>query len=260
MSHRILHAVVALLLSSALLGCVAWGDIAQPIPSALVAAPRDATRLVIVLPGRSDDLQALQGSGIAEAVQSAWPDADVVLAGLTLAYYEHGDAPQRLHEQIIAPARQRGYREIWLAGASMGGAGTLLYDATYPGEVDGIVLLAPYVGDVELLDEIMAEGGIARWNPGPKQAISAATWQRELWRHVQSWVREPEKARNVWLTYGDRDRLARAMPILEPALRPEQVFVRRGGHTWSVWSPAMHDVLTRAGASASGASGASGAR
>ena len=90
-------------------------------------------------------VQALRDSGIAAAIQSAWPDADVVLTGLGFGYYMQGRAPQRLHDEVIVPARTRGYREVWLMGASMGGMGTLMYDRAYPGDADGLVLLAPYL-------------------------------------------------------------------------------------------------------------------
>mgnify|MGYP006163276451 CR=1 FL=1 len=50
-----------------------------------------------------DDVQALRESGIAPAIQSAWPDADVVLTGLGFAYYMQGRAPQRLHDEVIVP-------------------------------------------------------------------------------------------------------------------------------------------------------------
>ena len=57
---------------------------------------------------------------------------------------------------MIAPARARGYAGVWLAGASMGGMGTLLYERSRPGELDGLVLLAPYLGDRGLLEESLA--------------------------------------------------------------------------------------------------------
>ena len=252
---RSLRIAILLLVMIASLGCVARGDATKPIPSAVVRAPREAARLVVVLPGRGDDLQRLIDSGIAAAVQSAWPDADVILAGLTPAYYEDGRASQRLHDEVIAPARRNGYREIWLAGASMGGMGTLMYADAYPGDVDGMVLLAPYVGDKPMMDEIYNAGGLARWNPGPRQPLNGATWQRELWRYLQTWGHESEQARDVWLAYGDTDRIAKAMPFLEPLLRPEQILVRSGGHTWKVWTPAMQEILTRARPADAGASG-----
>lgn len=243
--HRLLRfAVPALLLLLA--GCGPLGNPREPIPTATFPAREPAQRLMVVLPGRGDDLAALQRAGIVDAVQDAWPDADVVLAELAIRYYMDGDGPRKLHEQVIVPARARGYREVWLSGASMGGMGTLLYDRAYPGELTGMVLLAPYIGDRAILEQISDAGGIAAWDPGPAQAIGPDNWQHELWRHLQGWSREPARARNVWLAYGDRDRLRRAMPVIEPLLRRDQVLVRDGGHAWSVWTPAMREVLMRA--------------
>jgi len=229
-----------------LVACAQRGNPAQPIRTALVPAPQQAGRLVVVLPGRADDLAALQRSGMAAAIQGVWPDADVLFAELGLAYYRDGSAATRLHDEVIVPARHRGYREVWLSGASLGGMGALLYDRAYPGDADGLVLLAPYLGDREILREITDAGGITRWKPGPPRAIDADNWQHELWRHLQTWAHDPGRARNVWLAYGDRDRLRHAMPVLEPLLRPEQVLVRPGGHTWQLWSSAMREVLTAA--------------
>lgn len=238
-----MKALAATLALIALSGCAASGDIRQPIPTQRVAAPQTAQRLVVVLPGRADDLVALQRSGIAAAIQSAWPDADVILAALTLPYYRAGDAPQRLQREIMQPAHLQGYRSIWLAGASMGGMGTLLYDAAYPGAIDGLVLFAPYLGDTALLREIRDAGSVTRWQPGPPQPVNAGTWQRELWRHLQTWTSQPAQAQRVWLTYGDTDRLRDAMPLLEMVVPPTQVLRREGGHAWSVWSAAAIDVF-----------------
>lgn len=237
-----------LLLSLGLLaGCAAGGDPTRPIPTALIPAPQAATRLVVVLPGRADNLVALRRSQVVQAIQASWPDADVILAELTMPYYRDGRAAQRLHDEVMVPARRRGYREVWLSGASMGGMGSLLYDQAYPGEVDGLVLLAPYLGDRAILEQIAQAGGVAQWDAGPAQAISPDTWQHELWRHLQGWSRDPAKARNVWLAYGDGDSLRKAMPLLIPLLPPDHVLVRPGGHAWSVWSPALGEVLSGTG-------------
>ena len=236
-----------LLVLGMLLGCYPKGDPSKPIPITLLAAPQPAQRLVVVLPGRGDDLDGLRRSGIASAVQSAWPDADVVLTGLALGYYLQGEAIQRLQREVIAPARARGYREVWLLGASLGGMGALMYDRSYPGELDGIVLLAPYLGEKPLLEEIAAAGGVAQWQPGPvPAAVDNDNFEQELWRHLRGWASEPAKANDVWLAYGDRDKLREAMPLLAPLLRPHHVFVRAGGHAWNVWSPAAREMLLAA--------------
>ncbi|HXH01354.1 MAG TPA: alpha/beta hydrolase, partial [Xanthomonadaceae bacterium] len=70
----------------------------------------------MVLPGRADTVAGLRRSGVVQAVQSAWPDADVQLTGLAMDYYIAGRAIDRLHDEIIVPARPR-YGEIWLVGA-----------------------------------------------------------------------------------------------------------------------------------------------
>ncbi len=237
-----------------LTACFPKGNAALPIPYVLVPAKTEATRLVVVLPGRGDDLAAMRKTGMAESIQSAWPDADVILTGLSYDYYMQGRAPQRLHDEIIAPTRQRGYRQTWLVGASMGGMGTLMYDRAYPGEMDGLVLLAPYLGEKKLLREIAEAGGVARWQPGPVPAAdSFDNFQRELWRHVQTWTRQPAAAEKVWLAYGDSDRLRKAVPVIAPALTPQRILERSGGHDWTVWSPATREILTRADANAGAA-------
>lgn len=233
-----------MLMLGMLFGCYPKGDPAKPVPTDFIPAPQAAHRLVIVLPGRGDGLDGLQRAGIARAIQSQWPDADVTLSGLAIGYYLQGNAIRRLHDEIVEPARTRGYREIWLLGASLGGLGALMYDGQYPHTVDGLVLMAPYLGEKPLLDEIAAAGGIAKWNPGPvPAAINGDNFQHELWRNLQGWSRDPSHARNVWLAYGDKDYLRDSMPMLVSLLPPSHVLVRHGKHAWSTWTPATREVL-----------------
>lgn len=241
-----LPALFAVLASVLLAGCLSPGATRDLIPTRLVPAPSAAGErvLVVVLPGRGDDLQGLADSGIAPAIQAAWPEADVLLAEVTMAYYYEGRMPERLHAEVIAPARARGYAGVWLAGASMGGMGTLLYERSRPGELDGLVLLAPYLGDRGLLEEIGGPG-LAAWQPGPEPAeINRRTYQREVWRNVQRWAAN-RRGDDVWLAYGEDDRLAKAIGVLSPALPPRQVLARPGGHAWAVWSPAAGEVFAR---------------
>lgn len=249
---RLFRLVLLLACIALLPACLPRGDPSRPIPYTLhPAAAGEARRLVVVLPGRADDLGALRASGMVEAIQGAWPDADVVLAELTIAFYLDGRAPQRLHDEIVAPMRARGYDAIWLAGASMGGMGATLYDLDYPGDADGLVLLAPYLGGRAVRDEVTAAGGVAAWEPGPPPAgRSRGTVDRDLWRHLRTWARDPARAADVWVAYGDRDRLRDAVPLLAPLLPPDQLLVRPGGHDWEVWSAATAEILRAADAKA----------
>jgi hypothetical protein len=245
-SMRLIRRATLLLCIAVLSACIRIGDPFEQIPTFLVHAPAKPRRLVVVLPGRADDLHDLQESAIAQAVQSAWPDADVVLTGLALGYYLQGRAAQRLHDEVVVPARRRGYAQVWLVGASLGGMGAVLYDRSYPDRVDGIVLLAPYLGNSRLLSEIRAAGGVSAWHaPAGGEGISLSNFQQELWRHLQSWSHRPAATRKIWLVYGSRDPLREAMPLLAPLLPPGHVLLREGGHDWHVWSPATREVLLR---------------
>lgn len=241
-----------LALAVLLLGCSVRGDPSRPVPSVLHVAPQPAQRLVVVLPGRRDNLARLERSGVVGAIQGRWPDADVLLTELSMPFYTSGRAPQRLHREVIQPARGRGYREVWLVGASLGGMGSVLYDRAYPGDIQGIVLLAPFLGRRGIQAEVEAAGGLSQWDAGPPEEINEDNWQRELWRHLQTATRDPSQARRIWLAYGERDYLRGALPLLQPVLPPEHVLVRPGGHTWQVWTPALREVLARASQTTTG--------
>lgn len=232
---------------AALSACGNLGDRRQPIPTRSLPALAETPRapLVVVLPGRRDNVSVLSDIGIADAIQAAWPEAEVVITSATLDYYLDGGLARRLHEQVVLPALADGDRPLYLVGASMGGLGVLLYDQAYPGVADGLVLLAPFVGSRRLLAEIERAGGIGQWQPGPvPESVDRGNFQRELWRHLKSW---PDSGRgdSVWLAWGDRDRLRRAVPVLAPLLRGEQMLERPGGHAWSVWTPASAEIFSR---------------
>lgn len=239
--YALLVCIVALLSA-----CYPIGNANVPLPTAFVGAPQPARKLVIFLPGRGDDLAGLKKSGIAQIIQRQWPDADVELVGLTMAYYTNGQSTRRLQNEVMVPALKRGYQEIWLAGTSLGGMGALTYDRDYPGVVYGMLLMAPYLGDGSISKEIVKAGGLAQWNPGPTEAVSPKTWQRELWRYLKGWSSDQGPVRHVWLAYGEHDRLRPDIELMSPSLRSSHVFVLPGGHSWKVWKAAMPKMLKAA--------------
>ena len=218
------------------------------MPTATIAAPQPSRngRTVIVLPGRADNLDGLRAAGIAEAIQAGDPHAEVILAGATIEYYMDGGLVRRLHDQIIAPARARGAQEIWLAGASLGGMGALIYEHEHPGELDGLLLLAPYLGEKDLIKEIADAGGPLHWDPGPVPAeLTRDNVPREEWRVNKSWGTRPELARRVWLVCGDEDRFITAARLVAPLLPADHFLERSGGHAWIVWNPGAREVFAR---------------
>jgi pimeloyl-ACP methyl ester carboxylesterase len=233
-----------------------WSPPSEPIPQQLVPAPSSpAGRLVIVLPGLGNSMRVLQESGIAAAIQRGMPDADVMLALASVRYYLDGGMPRRVHDQVVVPARARGYREIWLAGASMGGGGVTMYEREYPGEMTGLVLLAPYMGTDSLLEEIRKAGGLASWNPGPPPAaIDGFNIAREQWRTLQAWSKEPARTRNVWLTCGTKDSLLPAAELIAQLLPADHFLKTDGIHDWTAWLTPTTTIFTKITATDSAAS------
>ena len=229
-------------------GCVVIGDARQPITFETFAAPRPSGErtAVIVLPGFGSDAKDMKDHGVASVIQEVWPEADVLLASATFDYYREGKLVERLHDEVIAPTLRAGYRKVWLAGASLGGMGALLYEQQHPGTVTGIVLFAPFVGDRALLKEITDAGGPRAWNPGELPAeLTSENYQRQVWKMVKGWAEEPQRARRVWLACGVEDRLMSGARLMASALPQDRFVELPGGHTWAAWLNGGKTVFSR---------------
>jgi hypothetical protein len=243
LARNLLVALAALVQCS----CLFLPKPAERIPQEWVSAASAGTsrRIVVVLPGQGDDLSALKRAGIAAAVQRGMPDTDVALIELTLAYYLEGRATQRLHTEVIEPIRQRGYDEIYLMGASMGGMGVLLYEREHPGKLAGLVLLAPFMGGRSLIKEIKSVG-LAHWDAAPvAQQLNRGLVPNEEWRLVQSWLNSRQRTHSVWLVCGQSDRFFEAAGLLAQALPPDHYIAPAGGHKWTVWNQGAAEVFAR---------------
>lgn len=240
---RNLASVVLVFLIS---GCAAGGDVRKPIPTEFFAAIEPAHRLVVMLPGRGDDLASLKRRGMAETIQAAWPDADVILTGLTMPFYRQGKAAHRLHDEVIEPQQRAGNRDLWIVGISLGGMGAILYEREYPDEADGLMLLSPYLGEKAIHNEIRASGGLSGWDAGALQASNADTFQHELWRTAKTWRDAPARASVVWLAYGTNERFRKPIELMSPALPADHVLMLPGGHDWTLWTTALRQLLDRA--------------
>lgn len=233
----------ALLAAAALSGCTVLAPPREVIPSITVAGSDPGKALVAVLPGMATSAEDLRDEGIAAAIQRGWPQADVLLVDATFQYYRQGVLVPRLH-RLIGQARASGYREIWLAGGSMGGLGVLLYEWAHPGEMAGLVLISPFLGDD--VPAQVRQGGLAQWQPGPlAPQMDGDNFEQHVWVMIQGWRAHPELARRVWLVCGTEDRLFQDVQTLAPEITPGQYIASPGGHDWAYWVPAAEDTFRR---------------
>src|SRR5262249_288901 len=150
------------------------------------AAQGPAKCLIVFLPGMGDDAEDFQKNGFVDEVRKHGLSVDVVAANATIGYYSRGIFAERLEADVLAPRRARGHQQTGLIGRSMGGLGTLLYSGQGTSEITGVLALAPFLGDKDLIKEVHAAGGLAKWNgPARVEKMNDENYQREMLRWLQ---------------------------------------------------------------------------
>lgn len=237
--------LLSIVLLAASSGCAGLFPAPAPMKAIDWKAEKPARCLIVFLPGRGDDAEYFETRGFVSEVQRRKLAVDMVAADAWLGYYLRGTLTPRLHLDVVRPRLYRDYQEIWLVGMSMGGLGTLLYSRQRPAfEVTGVLALAPFLGDRNLLDEIAAQGGLARWQAPPRsEPMNERNYQRELWRWLQAVTQQREPGPLLYLGYGRDDRLAAADSLLGAELPKDRVFVADGGHDWGTWLTLLRRFL-----------------
>jgi alpha-beta hydrolase superfamily lysophospholipase len=123
-------------------------------------APDDSADgvLLVMLPGATHQPQDLVSEGFIAALRERRSRIEVVVADAHVGYYLERSVVERLAADVISPARARNHRKLWLMGISLGGLGALMYARMYAGEVEGVILLAPYLGVPGLIGEVARAG------------------------------------------------------------------------------------------------------
>ncbi len=192
--------------------------------------------LVVLLPGRGDRASTFMETGFADASNGS--GYDLVAVDAHVGYYADRTLPLRLHEDVVLPAREDGYGEIWILGISLGGLGGILYANEYPAGADGYILLAPFLGNACVVDEIAAAGGLRSWS-GASRCNDG--YEADVWAWLKRNVETGEAP--VVLGYGTEDRFASTFydPLVE-ALAPARIHTRAGGHDWTTWTRLWGDI------------------
>jgi pimeloyl-ACP methyl ester carboxylesterase len=180
------------------------------------------------LPGAFHVAEDFLAAGFAEAVRRRGTALDLIFVDLELAHVGDRSALERLRSDAVLPARAAGV-SIWLGGISLGGLFALDYAASHPGEVDGLCLFAPYLGNRMLIAEIARAPGVGHWQPGE---LAETDEERRIWRYIKSRRTDSEP---LYLGFGEDDRFAAAHGLLAATLTAGSVDVIAGGHEWPTW-------------------------
>jgi pimeloyl-ACP methyl ester carboxylesterase len=206
------------------------------------AFPGDGNTLLVMLPGAGSEAADFARHGLVAAAQRAVPGLDVVAVRPDIELYLDGRIIEVLHEEVILPALARGYTRLWLLGISLGGMGALLYASAHAEHIEGVLLLAPFLGTRGTIAALERAGGLA--TASVENAAATPTEARLLgWlqAHLQAGAARPA----LYLGYGEADRFAPGHLLLAGHLPPARVVTVPGGHDWPSWSALWNALLAR---------------
>ena len=200
----------------------------------LAGPPARAATLLVLLPGAYDGPGDFLREGFVQAVRARGLAVDVQLADAHAGYYTSQQIVQRVHDDIVQPARARGYARIWLCGISLGGYGSLLYAARHGASIDGLFVMAAFLGRRDLPAHIAQAGGLAAWDG---QMAGADAHDLALWRWLRGYAdRAVARQRPPLLMgWGEDDRFVMSNRLVGATLPPGRVFTTGGGHDWPAW-------------------------
>jgi len=192
---------------------------------------------VLFLPAAYTGPEDFVQAGFVSAVRERELPVDLVFAEVNLQHLTDRTILRRVRHELVLPARALGCSTIWICGISLGGFIGLAYAERYPSEVNGLCLLAPYLGNHIITGEIERANGVATWQPGE---VAADDDERRVWRFIKSQADQPV---SVHLGYGSEDRFANSHRMMAAALQPDNVRIVPGGHEWPVWTRLWGDFL-----------------
>jgi pimeloyl-ACP methyl ester carboxylesterase len=167
---------------------------------------------MVWLPGAYHAAQDFVTAGFAEAARARRAALDLIFVDLELTHVGDRSALLRLRSEIVLPARAAGV-SLWLGGISLGGLFALDYAASFPDELDGLCLLAPYLGNRLITREIAQAPGLGAWR----------------------YIKNRRADSPLYLGFGAADRFAAAHALLAATLPPDCVDTIAGGHDWPTW-------------------------
>jgi pimeloyl-ACP methyl ester carboxylesterase len=240
--RAILNRLAALLAVLAL--ALATGCFSAPVPMRTLSyetpGPPEGKVLCIFFPGRGGDYEDFEQNGFIRELRRRWPASDAICLDAGLGYYRNQTLDERVRIDVLQKTPVARYRRTYLVGLSMGGLGAILTARKYPAGISGIVLISPFLGWDEILEEIEDAGGLKAWNPGPSDELD---WERTVWTLLKQQGEGRGQLPPVYLAYGTEDRLGQAHRLLGQVLPPERVLSRPGNHKDEVFSALWTELL-----------------
>jgi len=198
--------------------------------------------LLLMLPGAKNTPQQLVEHGFIRALRERQLAVDVLALDAHVDLYLDRANIERVLRHALDEVRARGYRRIWLLGISLGGSGAMICATQRAAEIEGIFLLAPFLGTRGLIAEVEAAGGLPHWQAGE---IVPRDHERALLVQIKNSLLDGGGFPPIHLGYGSEDRYRGASIMLAERLAPQRVTVMPGGHDWETWRTLWQSLLDK---------------
>lgn len=205
------------------------------------APVQGADRLaLIMLPGAKNTPQQLQEYGFIRALRERELPIDVFALPAHADYYLETGVIERLLHEALDDVLAQGYRRLWLMGISLGGLGAMLCATQRPAEIEGVLLLAPFLGTRGVIAEVVAAGGLKRW-----QWQDDGDPERAFLAKLAAGPFDAPQFPAIHLGYGLQDQYMAASELLAACLPSQRVLPLSGGHDWETWQRLWQALLER---------------
>jgi Putative esterase len=206
------------------------------------ADPRQQSRnLIILMPGAGETHEGFAQFGFIDEARKAFIDADILTVHSHYGYFTEMTVREAIHNDVVLPAKARGYESIWMGGISLGGFGSLIYAERYASQLEGLILIAPYIGNRGTYAEIEKAGGLDVWQPDGVTEFD----ERKVWVMIKNYQATKTPTLPIHLLYGKQDRFAPFHQLVAHRLAVDKVIEVEGGHDWPTWQALWRQFVVK---------------
>lgn len=188
--------------------------------------------LLLMLPGAKHAPRHLVENGFIRALRERNLAVDVLALDAHADLYLDGEQIERMLHDTLNAAHAHGYSRIWVLGISLGGTGAMLCAVQRAAAIEGVFLLAPFLGTRGIIAEVSAAGGLGHWQAGE---IASRDRERTLLAELQRSLLKADGVPPIYLGYGSSDHYRGASDLLARHLPACRVVTMPGGHDWETW-------------------------
>lgn len=218
-----------------LMGCTMIPRPLEPIEFT-VYHPGSGKEMLLILPGLGDSPKDFNKHGFINVLRKCNPDLGIISANAHLGYYVTDSITERLYQDIIYKAQQKGIQKIWIAGISLGGLGSLLMLMKYNEIFSGGIVLAPFLGEKSAIKSLLKTTDIKQWEPDSNNEFQKF-WQQLI--QAQNSGALPE----ITLGTGTSDRYIAIQRKFSDLIGHDNSVFVSGPHNWETWKTLWQKIV-----------------